>query len=54
MGATAIDNSLSTRTTNGTEHGVANDLVAALIPQEDIVLAFQSEYMGQYSDFAIN
>ena len=39
---------------DGTENGVANDLVAAMIPQKDIVLAFQSEYMRQYSDFAIN
>jgi XisI protein len=39
---------------DGTENGVANDLVALGIPREDIVLAFQSAYMRQYTEFAIN
>jgi XisI protein len=39
---------------DGTENGVANDLVAAGVPREDIVLAFRSPYMRQYTEFAIN
>jgi len=39
---------------DGTENGVANDLVALGVPPEDIVLAFQSAYMRQYSEFAID
>lgn len=39
---------------DGTENGVANDLMALGIPQEDIVLAFQSAYMRQYTEFAVN
>jgi hypothetical protein len=35
------------------ETGVANDLIAAGVPQEDIVLAFHSEYMRQFTEFAV-
>jgi hypothetical protein len=38
---------------DGMETGVANDLIAAGVPKEDIVLAFHSEYMRQFTEFAI-
>jgi hypothetical protein len=37
---------------DGTEEGIANRLVAAGVPQEDIVLAFQSPFKRKFSDFA--
>ncbi len=36
-----------------TEAGVANELVAAGVPKEDIVLAFKAPYVGQFTDFAV-
>lgn len=39
---------------DGTETGVANELVALGVPQDDIVLAFQAPYKRQYSGFAVN
>ncbi len=37
---------------DGTEEGVANRLVAQGVPKSDIVLAFQSPYKRQFTDFA--
>lgn len=37
---------------DGTEEGIANELVARGIPKEKIVLAYQSIYMRKLSDFA--
>ncbi len=39
---------------DGTEVGVANELVEAGIPKQDIVLAYQSPYMRQFSEFAVS
>ncbi|MEH2227866.1 XisI protein [Nostoc sp.] len=38
---------------DGTEYGIANELVAAGIPKDKIVLAFHPEDVRQYTDFAI-
>jgi len=38
---------------DGTEQGIANDLLAADVPKEQIVLAFRSLAMRQYTDFAV-
>lgn len=35
-----------------TEDGIANDLVRAGVPKEDIVLAFHAPEMRQYTEFA--
>ena len=35
-----------------TEEGIANELLAAAVPREDIVLAFQPPSMRQYTEFA--
>ncbi len=37
---------------DGLEDGIANDLVAAGIPKNDIVLAFHPPEVRQYTDFA--
>ncbi len=39
---------------DGTETGVANELVEKGVPKQDIVLAFLAPYKRQYSDFAAN
>jgi hypothetical protein len=39
---------------DGTEEGIANRLVAAGVPKEDIVLAFQSPFKRKFSDFAVS
>jgi ketopantoate reductase len=39
---------------DGTEEGVANRLVAAGVPKEDIVLAFHSPFMRKFTGFAVN
>ena len=39
---------------DGTEIGVANELVALGVPKDDIVLAFHSPYKRQFTDFAVN
>lgn len=38
---------------DGTEHGIANDLVEAGIPKDDIVLGFRPQEIRQYTEFAI-
>jgi len=38
---------------DGTESGVADELVEAGVPNEDIVLAYQPPYKRAYSGFAI-
>jgi hypothetical protein len=38
---------------DGTEVGVANELVALGVPNEDIVLAYFSPFTRQYTDFAV-
>ncbi|MFB2875529.1 XisI protein [Floridanema aerugineum] len=38
---------------DGTEDGIANDLVAAGIPKEEIVLAFHPPEIRQYTGYAI-
>jgi hypothetical protein len=38
---------------DGTEHGIANDLVKAGIPKEHIVLGFRSPEVRQYTEFAV-
>jgi len=38
---------------DGTEVGVANDLVSLGVPKEDIVLAYHSPFMRQYNGFAV-
>lgn len=37
---------------DGTEDGVANALVSAGVPKEDIVLGFKSPKLRKYTDFA--
>lgn len=39
---------------DGTETGVANELVEKGVPRHDIVLAFLAPYKRQYSEFAVN
>jgi hypothetical protein len=39
---------------DGTERGVANDLVEWGVPKEDIVLAFHAPYRRQYTGFAVS
>lgn len=38
---------------DGTEHGIATDLVAAGIPKDRIVLAFRAPELRKYTDFAV-
>ncbi len=38
---------------DGTEEGIANRLVAAGVPKQDIVLAFQSPFKRRFTDFAV-
>ena len=38
---------------DGTEHGIANDLVETGIPKDEIVLGFRSPEMRQYTEFAV-
>ena len=38
---------------DGTEHGIAKELVAAGIPKDQIVLAFRPEKVRQYTDYAV-
>ena len=37
---------------DGTEIGIANDLVTLGVPKEDIVLAFHAPYKRKFTDFA--
>ncbi|MDZ7959013.1 MAG: XisI protein [Aulosira sp. DedQUE10] len=39
---------------DGTEDGIANDLLASGIPKADIVLAFHHPEVRQYTEYAIN
>jgi hypothetical protein len=39
---------------DGTEQGVANDLVEMGVPKEDIVLAYHAPYKRKYTGFAEN
>lgn len=38
---------------DGTEVGIANELVALGVPKENIVLAFHAPYKRQYTGFAV-
>jgi hypothetical protein len=38
---------------DGTEHGIANELLAAGIPRQRIVLGFQSRNVRPYTEFAV-
>lgn len=38
---------------DGTESGVADELVAMGVPKEDIVLAFHPLYVRQHTDYAV-
>jgi hypothetical protein len=38
---------------DGTEHGVAKELVQAGVPKEHIVLAFRPAEMRQYTEYAV-
>ena len=38
---------------DGTEIGIANELIAAGVPKEDIVLGFHAPYKRQFTDFAV-
>ena len=38
---------------DGTEHGIAKELVAAGIPKDQIVLAFRPEKVRQYTEYAV-
>ena len=38
---------------DGTEIGVANELMAAGVPKEDIVLGFHAPYKRQFTGFAV-
>jgi hypothetical protein len=39
---------------DGTEVGVANELLERGVPKEDIVLAYHSPFIRQYDGFAVN
>jgi hypothetical protein len=39
---------------DGTEVGVANELVSAGVPKKDIVLAFQSPYKRKFTEYAVS
>ncbi len=39
---------------DGTETGMANELVALGVPKDDIVLAFHAPYKRPYTGFAVN
>lgn len=39
---------------DGTEIGIANELLKLGVPKEDIVLAFHSPYKRQFTGFAVN
>src|SRR5437879_4728674 len=38
---------------DGTEEGIATDLLRAGVPKEHIVLAFRPEYIRPYTEFAV-
>jgi hypothetical protein len=39
---------------NGTEIGIASELVTKGVPKQDIVLGFHSPYKRQFTEFAVN
>ncbi len=39
---------------DGTETGIANQLVALGVPKQDIVLAFHAPFMRQFTEYAVN
>jgi hypothetical protein len=39
---------------DGTEIGIAGELVAKGVPKQDIVLGFHSPYKRQFTEFAVN
>ncbi|MDY6806593.1 MAG: XisI protein [Cyanobacteriota bacterium] len=39
---------------NGTEVGLAEELLALGVPKQDIVLGYHSPYMRQFTEFAVN
>lgn len=39
---------------DGTEEGIATELVEMGVPKEDIVLAFHAPYKRPYTGFAVN
>ena len=39
---------------DGTEAGIANELVSRGVPKEDIVLAFHSPYKRQFTEFGVS
>ncbi|MDI9640688.1 XisI protein [Geitlerinema calcuttense] len=39
---------------DGTETGIANELVKAGIPKQDIVLGYKSPFKRQFTEYAIN
>jgi hypothetical protein len=39
---------------DGTEGGIANELVARGIPKHDIIIGFHSPFKRQFTDFAVN
>jgi hypothetical protein len=38
---------------DGTEIGIANELIAAGVPKEDIILGFHAPYKREFTDFAV-
>ncbi|MEH2288076.1 XisI protein [Nostoc sp.] len=38
---------------DGTEIGIANELIAAGVPKEDIVLGFHAPYKRKFTDFSV-
>ncbi|MEA5566929.1 element excision factor XisI family protein [Anabaena sp. UHCC 0399] len=38
---------------DGTKIGIANELIAAGVPKEDIVLGFHAPYKRQFTGFAV-
>jgi XisI protein len=40
--------------TDGTEEGIANELVELGIPKQAIVLGYHAPYDRQYTDFAVS
>jgi hypothetical protein len=39
---------------DGTEGGIANELVERGVPKQDIVLAFHSPFKRQFTEFAVS
>ncbi len=39
---------------DGTEIGIANELVARNMPKHDIIIGFHSPFKRQFTEFAVN